>query len=126
MSCILRKLSTATKDEDKSKGKRLKDVPVVQEFPKVFLEDLRGKIPRPSVLAVECRGTNPCLTLRKRNFIADCISSKKGFGRCVDAKRKGIKYEANIAGKELRVLRLRNFVITPGRRNVVATALSKK
>nr|GEX10315.1 hypothetical protein [Tanacetum cinerariifolium] len=31
---------TATKDEDKSKGKRLEDLPVVQEFPKVFLEDL--------------------------------------------------------------------------------------
>ncbi|GKF15950.1 hypothetical protein Tco_0057412 [Tanacetum coccineum] len=29
---------TATKDEDKSKGKRLEDVPVVQEFP----EDLPG------------------------------------------------------------------------------------
>ncbi|GJT58780.1 putative reverse transcriptase domain-containing protein [Tanacetum coccineum] len=28
---------TATKDEDKSKGKRLEDLPVVQEFPKVFL-----------------------------------------------------------------------------------------
>ncbi|GJY33529.1 putative reverse transcriptase domain-containing protein [Tanacetum coccineum] len=33
---------TATKDEDKSKEKRLKDVPVVQEFPKVFPEDLSG------------------------------------------------------------------------------------
>nr|GEY72025.1 putative reverse transcriptase domain-containing protein [Tanacetum cinerariifolium] len=28
--------------EDKSKGKRLEDVPVVREFPKVFLEDLQG------------------------------------------------------------------------------------
>ncbi|GJZ90636.1 hypothetical protein Tco_0662563 [Tanacetum coccineum] len=33
---------TATKDEDKSKGKRLEDVPVVQEFPEVFPEDLSG------------------------------------------------------------------------------------
>ncbi|GJQ98730.1 putative reverse transcriptase domain-containing protein [Tanacetum coccineum] len=33
---------TATKDKDKSKGKRLEDVPVVQEFPKVFPEDLLG------------------------------------------------------------------------------------
>ncbi|GJR19685.1 putative reverse transcriptase domain-containing protein [Tanacetum coccineum] len=33
---------TATKDEDKSKEKRLKDVPVVQEFPEVFPEDLSG------------------------------------------------------------------------------------
>nr|GEW00480.1 hypothetical protein [Tanacetum cinerariifolium] len=30
----------ATKDEDKSKGKRLEDLPVVQEFPEVFAEDL--------------------------------------------------------------------------------------
>nr|GEU97282.1 reverse transcriptase domain-containing protein [Tanacetum cinerariifolium] len=33
---------TSTKDEDKSKGKRLKDVPVVREFLEVFLEDLPG------------------------------------------------------------------------------------
>ncbi|GJX40637.1 hypothetical protein Tco_0255627 [Tanacetum coccineum] len=33
---------TATKDKDKSKGKRLEDVPVVQEFPEVFPKDLPG------------------------------------------------------------------------------------
>ncbi|GJU73987.1 putative reverse transcriptase domain-containing protein [Tanacetum coccineum] len=33
---------TATKDGDKSKEKRLEDVPVVQEFPEVFPEDLPG------------------------------------------------------------------------------------
>nr|GEV49247.1 putative reverse transcriptase domain-containing protein [Tanacetum cinerariifolium] len=33
---------TATKDEDKSKGKQLEDLPFVQEFPKVFPEDLSG------------------------------------------------------------------------------------
>ncbi|GJV61173.1 putative reverse transcriptase domain-containing protein [Tanacetum coccineum] len=33
---------TLTKDEDKSKEKRLEDVPVVQEFPEVFPEDLPG------------------------------------------------------------------------------------
>nr|GEY01397.1 putative reverse transcriptase domain-containing protein [Tanacetum cinerariifolium] len=38
---------TSTKDEDKSKGKRLEDAPVVQEFLEVFLEDLPGFI-RPS------------------------------------------------------------------------------
>ncbi|GKG39774.1 hypothetical protein Tco_0463919, partial [Tanacetum coccineum] len=31
---------TATKDKDKSKGKRLEDVPIVQKFPEVFPEDL--------------------------------------------------------------------------------------
>nr|GEW81524.1 putative reverse transcriptase domain-containing protein [Tanacetum cinerariifolium] len=33
---------TSTKDEDKSKGKRLEDKPVVREFLEVFLEDLSG------------------------------------------------------------------------------------
>nr|GFA10056.1 reverse transcriptase domain-containing protein [Tanacetum cinerariifolium] len=33
---------TATKDEDMSKGKRLEDLPFVQEFPEVFPEDLPG------------------------------------------------------------------------------------
>ncbi|GKF44385.1 hypothetical protein Tco_0130937, partial [Tanacetum coccineum] len=33
---------TATKDEDKSKEKRIEDVLVVQEFPEVFPEDLPG------------------------------------------------------------------------------------
>ncbi|GJU55168.1 putative reverse transcriptase domain-containing protein [Tanacetum coccineum] len=33
---------TATKDEDKTKGKRLEDVLVVQEFPDVFPEELPG------------------------------------------------------------------------------------
>nr|GEY00083.1 putative reverse transcriptase domain-containing protein [Tanacetum cinerariifolium] len=34
---------TTTKDEDKSKGKRLEDISVVQEFPEVFPEDLPDK-----------------------------------------------------------------------------------
>ncbi|GJW32078.1 putative reverse transcriptase domain-containing protein [Tanacetum coccineum] len=33
---------TAKKAEDKSEEKRLKDVPIVRDFPKVFLEDLSG------------------------------------------------------------------------------------
>ncbi|GJV86397.1 putative reverse transcriptase domain-containing protein [Tanacetum coccineum] len=40
---------TATKDEDKSKEKRLEDVPVVQEFPEVFPEDLPGIPPTQQV-----------------------------------------------------------------------------
>ncbi|GKG16736.1 hypothetical protein Tco_0361693, partial [Tanacetum coccineum] len=39
---IVRANITATKDEDKSKEKRLEDVSVVQEFPEVFPEDLPG------------------------------------------------------------------------------------
>nr|GFA15549.1 putative reverse transcriptase domain-containing protein [Tanacetum cinerariifolium] len=33
------------KEEDKSKGKQLKDVPIVRDFPKVFPEDLLGLPP---------------------------------------------------------------------------------
>nr|GEV07839.1 reverse transcriptase domain-containing protein [Tanacetum cinerariifolium] len=36
---------SAKKEEDKSEGKQLKDVPIVQDFPKVFLEDLPGLPP---------------------------------------------------------------------------------
>nr|GFB78184.1 putative reverse transcriptase domain-containing protein [Tanacetum cinerariifolium] len=39
------KLISAKKEEDKSEGKQLKDVPVVQDFPEVFLEDLPGLPP---------------------------------------------------------------------------------
>ncbi|GKD92831.1 hypothetical protein Tco_1372668, partial [Tanacetum coccineum] len=33
------------KTEDKSNGKRLEDVPIVQDFPEVFLEDFLGLSP---------------------------------------------------------------------------------
>ncbi|GKA51200.1 putative reverse transcriptase domain-containing protein [Tanacetum coccineum] len=36
---------SAKKEEDKSEGKRLKDVPIVQDFPEVFPEDLPGLPP---------------------------------------------------------------------------------
>ncbi|GKD30766.1 putative reverse transcriptase domain-containing protein, partial [Tanacetum coccineum] len=36
---------TTKKAEDKSKEKRLEDVPIVQDFPKVFTEDLPGILP---------------------------------------------------------------------------------
>ncbi|GJY81453.1 putative reverse transcriptase domain-containing protein [Tanacetum coccineum] len=36
---------TSKKNEDKSEEKRLEDVPIIQEFPEVFLEDLLGLPP---------------------------------------------------------------------------------
>nr|GFB77565.1 putative reverse transcriptase domain-containing protein [Tanacetum cinerariifolium] len=36
---------SAKKKEDKSEGKQLKDVPVIQDYPEVFLEDLPGLPP---------------------------------------------------------------------------------
>nr|GFB72992.1 putative reverse transcriptase domain-containing protein [Tanacetum cinerariifolium] len=40
---------TTRKAEDKSKEKRLEDVPIVQDFPEVFLEDLSGILPNRQV-----------------------------------------------------------------------------
>nr|GEY27523.1 hypothetical protein [Tanacetum cinerariifolium] len=40
---------TSKKTEDKSEEKRLEDVPIVREFPKVFLEDLHGLPPAQKV-----------------------------------------------------------------------------
>nr|GEV92710.1 putative reverse transcriptase domain-containing protein [Tanacetum cinerariifolium] len=42
LNTIIRANITATKDKDKSKGKRLEDLPVVQEFLEVFPKDLSG------------------------------------------------------------------------------------
>nr|GFD07457.1 reverse transcriptase domain-containing protein [Tanacetum cinerariifolium] len=36
---------SATKKDDKSEGKQVKDVPIVQDFPEVFPEDLSGLPP---------------------------------------------------------------------------------
>nr|GFD08459.1 putative reverse transcriptase domain-containing protein [Tanacetum cinerariifolium] len=35
----------ATKEDDKSEGKQVKDVPIVQDFPEVFPEDFPGLPP---------------------------------------------------------------------------------
>nr|GFC75047.1 putative reverse transcriptase domain-containing protein [Tanacetum cinerariifolium] len=39
------KLISTTKEDDKSEGKQVKDVPIVQDFPKVFPENLPGLPP---------------------------------------------------------------------------------
>ncbi|GJW30734.1 putative reverse transcriptase domain-containing protein [Tanacetum coccineum] len=45
---------SAKKEEDKSEGKQLKDVPIVQDFSEVFLEDLSGLPPaRPVNLQID-------------------------------------------------------------------------
>ncbi|GKF49631.1 hypothetical protein Tco_0142882, partial [Tanacetum coccineum] len=40
---------SAKKEEDKSEGKQLKDVPIVRDFPEVFPEDLPGLPPTRTV-----------------------------------------------------------------------------
>ncbi|GJT11784.1 putative reverse transcriptase domain-containing protein [Tanacetum coccineum] len=44
LGCVNDKVSTK-KEKDKSEGKQLKDVPIVRDFPEVFLEDLSGLPP---------------------------------------------------------------------------------
>ncbi|GJW83869.1 putative reverse transcriptase domain-containing protein [Tanacetum coccineum] len=62
---------TATKDEDKSKEKRLEDVPVVQEFPEVFPEDLpvknRYPLPRIDDLFDQLQGSSIYLKIDLRS-----------------------------------------------------------
>ncbi|GKA49791.1 putative reverse transcriptase domain-containing protein [Tanacetum coccineum] len=109
---------TATKDEDKSKGKRLEDVPVVQEFPKVFPEDLSGI---PPTRQVEFRidlvpGATPVARAPYRlapsemkelaeqlpgseDFIAYCDASKKGLGAVLMQREKVISY----ASRQLKI-----------------------
>ncbi|GJX29265.1 putative reverse transcriptase domain-containing protein [Tanacetum coccineum] len=82
---------TATKDKDKSKGKRIKDVPVVQEFPEVFPEDLPGIPP-----TVQNEGASGATTgtygqrLHKTKFLtlgAPVLFIKKkdgSFRMCID------------------------------------------
>nr|GFB60972.1 reverse transcriptase domain-containing protein [Tanacetum cinerariifolium] len=40
---------SATKEDDKSEGKQVKDVPIIQDFPEVFLENLPGLPPARSI-----------------------------------------------------------------------------
>nr|GFB62290.1 putative reverse transcriptase domain-containing protein [Tanacetum cinerariifolium]GFB62321.1 putative reverse transcriptase domain-containing protein [Tanacetum cinerariifolium] len=68
---------TYTKDEDKSKGKRLEDVPVVQEFPEVFPEDLPGS----------------------KDFIVYYNASIKGLGAMLMQREKVISY----ASRQLKI-----------------------
>nr|GEX08056.1 putative reverse transcriptase domain-containing protein [Tanacetum cinerariifolium] len=62
---------TATKDEEKSKGKRVKDLPVVQEFLEVFPEDLSVKnrypLPRIDDLFDQLQGSSVYLKINLRS-----------------------------------------------------------
>ncbi|GJR80314.1 putative reverse transcriptase domain-containing protein [Tanacetum coccineum] len=60
---------TASKDKDKSKGKRLEDVAIVQEFPKVFPEDLPGIPPSPSTRNAQSNYRNLRTRLQKTKYL---------------------------------------------------------
>nr|GEU94841.1 hypothetical protein [Tanacetum cinerariifolium] len=60
---------SAKKKEDKSKGKKLKDVPIVRDFPEVFPEDLPGLPPaRPCLFEDSLEiGLSPAESMRTRH-----------------------------------------------------------
>nr|GEX56048.1 reverse transcriptase domain-containing protein [Tanacetum cinerariifolium] len=96
---------TSTKDEDKSKGKRLEDVPVVREFPEVFLEDLPGIPPT-----------------RQVEFRIDLVP---GAAPVVRAPYRLAPSEMKELADQLQELTDKGF-IRPRKANVVADALSRK
>nr|GEV79842.1 putative reverse transcriptase domain-containing protein [Tanacetum cinerariifolium] len=109
---------TTKEANDKSEGKRLKDVPIVRYFPKVFLEDLPGIPPARQVefqidlvpgekeeaafqLVKQKLCSAPILALPKgsENFIVYYDASHKGLGAVLMQNEKVIAY----ASRQLKI-----------------------
>ncbi|GJU91266.1 putative reverse transcriptase domain-containing protein [Tanacetum coccineum] len=78
-----RKCSSRSLMEKKSDEKRLEDIPVVREFPEVFLEDLPGLPLVPLILALP-EGND--------DFVIYCDASLQGLGAVLMQKEKVIAY----------------------------------
>ncbi|GJS47237.1 putative reverse transcriptase domain-containing protein [Tanacetum coccineum] len=75
---------SAKKEEDKSEGKQIKDVPIIQDFPEVFPEDLPGlPLARPVEFQIDLiPGAAPFLTLGSPGLVR---KKKDGsFRMCID------------------------------------------
>ncbi|GJX97975.1 putative reverse transcriptase domain-containing protein [Tanacetum coccineum] len=140
--------------EKKSDEKRLKDIPIVGEFPKVFPKDLPGL---PPVRQKLCEA--PILALPEGNddFVVYCDASHQGLGAVLMQREKVIAYasrklkpnEENYTTHDLELgavhildqkelnMRQRRWLelladydceirYHPGKANVVADALSRK
>ncbi|GJU89705.1 putative reverse transcriptase domain-containing protein [Tanacetum coccineum] len=91
---IVRANITATKDEDKSKGKRLEDVPVVQEFPEVFPEDLPGIPPTRQVeFRIDLVSVKNLSSLPRIDDLFDQRKVEVNYSK-IDLEVKGDKQEA--------------------------------
>ncbi|GJY68286.1 retrovirus-related pol polyprotein from transposon TNT 1-94 [Tanacetum coccineum] len=86
---------TTTKDKDKLKGKLLEDVPVVQGFPEVFLEDLPGGLRAT---------TRKLLTMDSYNQ----VRSTPGLLRVLFVKKKDGSFWMCIDYRELNKLTVKN------------------
>ncbi|GKG27219.1 hypothetical protein Tco_0402922, partial [Tanacetum coccineum] len=75
---------SAKKEEDKSEGQQIKDVPIIRDFPKVFSEDLPGlPLARPVEFQIDLiPGAAPVLTLGSPVLF---VKKKDGsFRMCID------------------------------------------
>ncbi|GJX82606.1 putative reverse transcriptase domain-containing protein [Tanacetum coccineum] len=112
---------TTKEVEDKSEKKRLKDVPIVRDFPEVFPEDLPGLPPTRQVefqidlihdaapvarapyrlTPSEMKEFAPILALPEgsKDLIAYCDASKKGLGAVLMQREKVIAY----ASRQLKI-----------------------
>ncbi|GJS37034.1 putative reverse transcriptase domain-containing protein [Tanacetum coccineum] len=97
---------TATKDEDKSKEKRLEDVPVVQEFPEVFSEDLPARAPY-RLASLEMKELAEQLQeLTEKGFIRP--SSSPWGAPVLFVKKKDSSFQMCIDYRELNKLTVKN------------------
>ncbi|GJX63882.1 putative reverse transcriptase domain-containing protein [Tanacetum coccineum] len=139
--------------EKKSDEKRLEDIPVVQEFPKKFPEDLHGLPPvhqgkdqeLPFQLLKQKLSEAPILALPEGNddFVVYCDASHQGQGAVLMQREKVIAYASqqlkpNEENYTTHDLELGAIVFTdhknydceiryhPGKVNVVVDALSQK
>ncbi|GJX56989.1 hypothetical protein Tco_0286886 [Tanacetum coccineum] len=128
---------TTKETEDKSKEKRLEDVLIVRDFPKVFPEDLPGlPLTRQVEFQIELiPGAAPVarppyrLAHSERKELSEQLQelSDKGFIRPSSSPWRA---PAFVCSKDLEALFVRNlavrFVITRRKANIVADALSRK
>nr|GFA04386.1 hypothetical protein [Tanacetum cinerariifolium] len=97
---------TSTKDEDKSKGKRLEDVPVVQEFPEVFPEDLPARAPYRLAPSEMKELADQLQELTDRGFIRP--SSSPSGAPVLFVKKKDGSFQMCIDYRELNKLTVKN------------------
>nr|GFC80338.1 putative reverse transcriptase domain-containing protein [Tanacetum cinerariifolium] len=104
---------SATKEDDKPEGKQVKDVPIVQDFPEVFLEDLPGLARAPYRLAPsEMKELLEQLQeLSDKGFIRPCSSP---WGASVlFVKKKDGSFRMCIDYRELNKLTIKNHYPLP-------------
>nr|GFA53772.1 putative reverse transcriptase domain-containing protein [Tanacetum cinerariifolium] len=96
---FLAQISTK-KEEDKSEGKQLKDIPIVRDFPEVFLEDFKGIHVDPAKIESIKDWASPKIPTEIRQFLGFagyCQRFIEGFSKIAKSMtkltKKGIKFD---------------------------------